>query len=73
MKIKIFDNLDVTAKKIVLMEVMRYKVSVLRDIAVVEHSNVKTAIARLLLLFAMALMIVEMVQMRKTVPYRVLS
>jgi hypothetical protein len=58
----------VTAKETVPMERMSNNVP--RDIAVVELFNVKIATVHHQLLFVMALMIVEMVQTRKTVRYR---
>lgn len=51
------------------MELMRFKVNVLQGIVVAERSNVIIVIVRHQLLSAMALMIVEIVQMRKIVNY----
>lgn len=58
-------------KETVPMERMKY--NVLQDIVVVERFNAKTVIVHHRLLFAMVLMIVEMVQMKNTVSCHVLA
>lgn len=61
--------LDAMVKETALMERTRYKANVLQGIAGEERSNAKTVTVHHRLLFAMVLMIVEMVQTKKIALY----